>query len=78
MRVASDVKSSESPDSGSGATPNVFGKSAGSTKKKRGASLFWKLLSKSLHQVPRGPGAGPEKSNRASRMYTNSKFGSIS
>jgi hypothetical protein len=53
MRVASDVKSSESPDSGSGATPNVFGKSAGSTKKKRGASLFWKLLSKSLHQVPR-------------------------
>jgi len=34
MRVASDVKSSESPDSGSGATPNVFGKSAGSTKKK--------------------------------------------
>jgi hypothetical protein len=35
MRVASDVKSSESPDSGSGATPNVFGKSAGSTKKMR-------------------------------------------
>ena len=35
MRVASDVKSSESPDSGSGATPNVFGKSAGSTKKTR-------------------------------------------
>jgi hypothetical protein len=33
MRVASDVKSSESPDSGSGATPNVFSKSAGSTKK---------------------------------------------
>jgi hypothetical protein len=77
MRVASDVKSSESPDSGSGATPNVFGKSAGSTKKNAVLRYFGNCYQNRCIRY-RGPGAGPEKSNRASRMFTNSKFGSIS